>query len=100
MPDIPEKHEFFEKILKLAAENPGFREKLLKNPKEAIQSMVNFTFPDDFEIAVHEDTPLKLNIILPDTSDELSEVELSVVSGGSDWLGGGGSSGGLLPLIN
>ena len=88
MPDIPEKHKFLEKILKLAGEKPEFREKLLKSPKEAIQSMVTFTLPEDFEIAVHEDTPSKVNIILPNTSDELSEVELSAVSGGCGWLGG------------
>jgi len=79
------KQEFLAKILKAASENPEFKEKLLQNPKAVIETMANFQLPDDFEIIVHQDTPTKLNIVLPVTSDELSEVELSAVAGGVCW---------------
>lgn len=85
MKDNPNKDEFLSKILRYAAERPEFKEKLLKNPKAVVEKMANFNFPDDFEVAVYEDTPTKLNIVLPNTSDELSEVELSAVSGGVCW---------------
>lgn len=85
MADMPSKQEFISKILKLAAERPEFKEKLFKDPKAVIEKMANFKFPDDFEVVVHEDTPSKLNIVLPNTSDELSEVELSAVAGGVCW---------------
>jgi len=85
MSDISNKQEFVSKIISYAGERPEFKEKLLKNPKAVVEKMANFKFPEDFEVSVYEDTPTKLNIVLPNTSDELSEVELSAVSGGVCW---------------
>ncbi len=73
------------RILKAAQDSPEFREKLIANPKSIFELQTNFKLPDDFEIIVHEDTPNKLNIVLPQKSEELSEVELSAVSGGLCW---------------
>lgn len=85
MANNEKKQEFLNKIVKLAAEKPEFKEKLLQNPQEAIQSLVSFTLPEQFEIVVHEDTPNKINIVLPDTSGELSEIELAAISGGDEY---------------
>jgi hypothetical protein len=85
MQDMQNQQEFMSKILKAAAEKPEFRKMLIENPKEMIEKMSNFKLPEDFEVAVHEDTPTKLNIVLPVVSDELSEVELSAVAGGVCW---------------
>jgi len=85
MKDKLSKDEFLAKIIKLASENPEFKQKLVENPKEVFEKIVDFKFPEDFEIAVHQDTQRTLNIVLPDTTDELSEVELAAVSGGVCW---------------
>jgi len=73
------------RILKAAQESPEFREKLIANPKSIFENQSKFKLPEDFEIAVHEDSPNKLNIVIPQKSEELSEVELSAVSGGVCW---------------
>lgn len=85
MPDMLNKQEFLSNIIKRSSEDPEFKAQFLQNPKGVIEDLANFEFPADFEIAVHEDTPSKLNIVLPGTSDELSEVDLSAVSGGVCW---------------
>lgn len=46
---------------------------------------MKFKFPEDFKVAVYEDTSTKLNIVLPDNSEELSEAELEAVAGGLYW---------------
>ena len=85
MSNLPNKQEFIDNIVKLAAEKPEFKEKLLNNPKKVIESILKTEFPNEFEVSVFEDTPSKLNIVLPDTSEELSSVELNAVSGGFCW---------------
>jgi len=85
MNDMLNKQEFLSKVIKNASENPEFRQRLTQNAKEVIEEMVNFKFPEEYEIEVHEDTPSKLNIVLPSMSEELSEVDLSAISGGVCW---------------
>lgn len=82
MSTTPNKQEIIATIVKLAIEKPEFKEKLLKSPKEAVEALINTKLPENFELVVHEDSPTKINIVLPNTSDELSEVELLAVSGG------------------
>jgi len=79
------KNVLIDRILKAAQESPEFREKLISNPKNIFELQSKFKLPEDFEIVVHEDTPNKLNIVLPSNVEELSEVELSAVSGGVCW---------------
>ena len=80
-----EHQDFINRIIAAAQEKPEFRKLLLEDPKKVFESKFNFKLPEDFEIIVHEDTPNKINIVLPHTTDELSEVELSAVSGGMCW---------------
>jgi hypothetical protein len=82
MYETPAVRTFKDNLIKNAAENPEFKEKLINNPKEVVEKRLNYKLPENFEIAVHEDTPMKLNIVLPLDSAELSEVELAAVSGG------------------
>jgi hypothetical protein len=70
-------------IIALAKEDPEFRKKLLADPQKTIQERVKFKLPDDFKILVHQDAPNVFNIVLPDySSEELSEEQLSAVTGG------------------
>jgi len=79
------KNLLIDRIIKAAQESPEFRENLISNPKNIFEMQSQFKLPEDFEIVVHEDTPNKLNIVLPRTSEELSDIELSAVSGGVCW---------------
>ena len=79
------KSNFVQNILNAAAKSPDFRKRLIENPKSALEYMLKFKLPTDTEIVVHEDTPKRLNIVLPYHAEELSEVELSAVSGGVCW---------------
>ena len=80
-----QKEESLEGIIRAAMESPKFREKLLADPKAVLESQFKFKFPDSIEVVVHEDAPNKLNIVLPVATNELSELELSAVSGGVCW---------------
>jgi len=79
------KENFMQRITKASAESPEFRAKFMADPKSTIEANLKFKLPDNLEIVVHEDTPNKLNIVLPAVSEELSEIELSAVSGGVCW---------------
>ena len=79
------KEQFLDKILKAAKESPEFRAKLVADPKAVIEAQLHFKFPESFEISVHENTANTLHILLPDVVEELSELELSAVSGGVCW---------------
>jgi len=79
------KEKFIEKLMQMASESPEFREKLIADPKSVIQERINFRLPDDLEVVVHVDTPQKLNLVLSEPKEELSELELSAVSGGVCW---------------
>ena len=82
MENISSKKEFADLIIKRASEDANFRDKLLSNPKEVVEGMLQFKLPQDFEITVHQDTTDKINLVLPYQPDELSEVELNAISGG------------------
>jgi len=79
------KENFLEKVKKLASESPEFKAKLIADPKTVIQERLKFRLPDDLEIAVHEDKPNRINLVLTEPKEELSELELSAVSGGVCW---------------
>ena len=74
--------DFIQRIITAASESPEVKKQLMENPKGVIESILKFQLPDDFEINIFEDTPNRIHIVLPDNTEELSEVELSAVSGG------------------
>jgi hypothetical protein len=76
---------FMGNLIKEAERNPAYRQKLINNPKEVIEEKLKFKLPDEFKVVVHQDTPRRLNIVLPNESKELSEMELAAVSGGVCW---------------
>lgn len=82
MASAKQNNDFLNEIQTAAAENPEFKAQLLANPKAAIEELTKLKVPDNIEIAVLQDTPELLNIVLPYKSDELSEVELENISGG------------------
>jgi hypothetical protein len=85
MSDSNGQQGFINKVIKAASENPEFRTMFLADPKKVLEDKLNIKLPEDFEIVVHQDTAAKLNITLPYHSEELTDVELSAVSGGVCW---------------
>lgn len=75
------KEEFTNKLLNDVNTDPELKKRFIQNPKSVIEEKLNYKLPDNIEFAVHEDTPNKLNIVLPLKSEQLSELELLAVSG-------------------
>lgn len=77
-----------------------FKEKLMKNAKEALQGELNVKLPENFQLKVLEDTDQTCYVVLPskkeiasgNTDDyELSEQELQAIAGGATRRRGGSS---------
>jgi len=79
------KENFMQKVAQKAAESPEFRADFMANPKSMMEEKLQFKLPDDLEIVVLEDSPNKIHLVLPSAKEELSEMELSSVSGGVCW---------------
>jgi hypothetical protein len=88
-----QKENFMQKVAQKAAESPEFRANFKANPKSMMEEKLQFKLPDDLEIVVMEDSPNKIHIVLPSAKEELSELELSSVSGGVCWDYDDGSCG-------
>ena len=48
-----------------ALQDPDFRERLLKDPKAAVEQEIGLWFPDGVQISVHEEKLNHLHVVLP-----------------------------------
>ena len=48
-----------------ALQDPDFRERLLKDPKAAIEQEIGLRFPAGVDVSVHEETLNQLHVVLP-----------------------------------
>ncbi len=74
-----------ERIIAKAMKEETFRQELLSNPKVAIERALGISVPQGVTIAVHQDTPTTLHLVLPahvQTATELSDAELEQATGG------------------
>jgi len=77
-----------EALVRKSLQDGSFRERLIANPKGAIEQELGRKLPEDLEVRVLEETPNTLYLVLPTggttrrSSDELSDVELDTVAGG------------------
>ena len=74
-------------ILEKAAEDEGFRAKLLLHPRRAVSEHFGMSVPEGFDIRVVEDTADTTNLVLP-PSARLEEEHLAAISGASQWVSG------------
>lgn len=76
-----------EKIQQMAATDEAFRRKLLADPRAAIAGMLGRELPAGLKVQVIEETANSHVIVLPPRTpthaDELSEEQLSQISGGA-----------------
>ena len=73
-----------ERLIAKAAEDGTFRARLLADPKDAVRDELGVKIPDEFTIAVHEETADTGHLVLP-PSAELDEAALEQVAGGDGW---------------
>ena len=74
--------ELEQKIIERAMKDESFRDKLKENPRDAVEETLGIKLPDDVNINVNLESANDIHITLPHVSQELSEEELSGVSGG------------------
>ena len=75
-----------QRIIEMAMKDDGFKEKLKSDPRSAIEEALGIKFPEDMNFHVNEESETDIHITLPSQAGELSEEEMSGISGG--WDGG------------
>ncbi len=70
-------------IIRKASEDSAFRQRLLKDPRKTVESVLGVDLPPDMEIHVLEETPSKFYLVLPCPEDELSDADLERAAGGT-----------------
>ena len=78
------KHAVENQIYEKALKDDAFRAELLKDPKSAIESVMGTKLPDNVNIHINENTASDIYLSIPakSGSEELTDAELSGVSGG------------------
>ena len=88
MAKVMTRQEIEAEIIKKAWEDDNFRQELLANPKATLTKMFNIDFPEELKFEIHEESPLKMHLVLPVKTGmggnaELSDDDLEAVSGGT-----------------
>ena len=78
--------EMKDRILSRADEDGEFRAQLITDPRAAISAETGATFPEGFDVVVHEDSATTAHLVLP-PSAALAEAELEAVAGGGSHKG-------------
>lgn len=77
-----------QQIIDRAEADPGFRSRLLENPKAAVQEQFGITVPADISVRIIEEKPGEAILVLPakrtGVGTELSDADLDRVAGGTD----------------
>ena len=76
------------KIVEKAMKDKEFRSKLLSNPGDAMKGIFETNLPESLNIHINEETPNDIYITLPPREIELSDEQLSGISGGWKPCGG------------
>ena len=77
-------HELRDRIIEKAGNDPGFREKLLDDPRTAIAGELGVSVPDSFTIRVHEEDAASAHLVLPPSSS-LAPEDLQAAAGGGEF---------------
>ena len=83
------KKQFLEKLVEKAKTDENLKNALLTNPKELFEKKLKMKLPDNLKITVLEEKSDEIYIVLPAKTNEikrdLSDEDLSKISGGNFW---------------
>src|SRR5215471_1218113 len=65
MPEQTKRQQLETHLAQRAIEDPDFRERLLREPKQAIEQEIGLKFPEGLQVSVHEEKLNQLCVILP-----------------------------------
>ena len=91
-----------QQVIARAMKDEAFRQQLLSNPKETLQSKLGITLPVGVSVHVHENTPTNLHLVLPAKTQTGEPPVKFDPGGGLGFEGGGGigfdPGGGIKPV--
>jgi hypothetical protein len=83
---IPTRAEVDALVRTRLADDPGFREQLMADPRAAVSALIGMDVPDAAEVSVHEESLTAVHLVIPAAvADELTEDQLESVAGGVCW---------------
>lgn len=65
MPEQTKRQQLETHLALRAIQDPDFRERLLREPKQVIEEEIGLKFPEGLQISVHEEKLNQLYVILP-----------------------------------
>ncbi|HEY7349301.1 MAG TPA: NHLP leader peptide family RiPP precursor [Ktedonobacterales bacterium] len=92
---MAQEHQQQDPIVAKAMRDTTFRQRLLSDPKAALQAEFGATVPPGVNIHIHQETPTDIHIVIPGEAQvgmsDLSDAELEQAVGGRprDGVGGG-----------
>jgi hypothetical protein len=81
------KHQLETNLIEKCWKDPGFREKVLKDPKGMLEGFFGKSLPSDYKVVIHEEDANTLHLAIPPAPSkvtELSDEELERVAGGTE----------------
>jgi hypothetical protein len=83
-----QRKQFEQELIEKAMKDPGFRKRLLENPKAVIQEETGGELPASVNLRILEEDPQTVYLILPcipapPEEMELAENELEMIAGGA-----------------
>jgi hypothetical protein len=82
------------RLIEKSLEDEAFRQRLVEDPKGAVEEELGTRLPEDVRVVTVEETQETIYLVLPSTptaggeGGELSDKDLESVAGGSTWLEG------------
>jgi Nitrile hydratase, alpha chain len=78
------------RLVQMSLEDEDLRQRLLEDPKAAVEQELGRRLPEDVEVRVVEESAQTIYLVLPSASavgegGELSDEELEAVAGGGTW---------------
>lgn len=76
------RQDLVQRIAEASAADPGFRARLLADPRGVISELSGVQIPASVNITVHEETLTDIHLVLENDAAALSEDDLQLVAGG------------------
>jgi hypothetical protein len=82
---VPTRAELDALIRARVAADPQFRQRLLSEPREALNEITGLTVPNVVTVEVHEESLTQVHLVIPAVlaDGEIAEEDLELVAGGS-----------------